>query len=68
MDNRYVFKCEKCGIQEDREIPITQYDELKNKQFCKCGEKMVRVFTPISGTLYKCGGFYDTSTRGVKCR
>lgn len=68
MYNIYVFCCEKCNIQEEREIPISQYDELKNQQFCECGEKMIRIFTPIQGTLYKCGGFYDTSARGVKCR
>lgn len=67
MANIYVFKCEKCNKEEEKEIPITKYDEEKNNQFCSCGEKMIRVFTPIAGTLYGCSGFYDTNN-GVGCR
>ena len=39
----YKFKCEKCQKEEMRNIKLSEYDVLKNKQFCKCGEKMQRV-------------------------
>lgn len=30
----YSFVCPKCGAQFDIDIPIVEYDELKNKQTC----------------------------------
>ena len=48
---------------------ISDYDKEKNNQVCNtCKSKMNRVFIPIGNTIYSCGGFYDTDTRGVKCR
>lgn len=39
----YDFQCDKCNTVLEIEIPISKYDELKNKQFCsKCGEKLTR--------------------------
>ncbi len=65
----YIFECSKCNVQEEREIPISDYDKEKNNQVCNtCKSKMNRVFIPIGNTIYSCGGFYDTDTRGVKCR
>lgn len=61
----YLFNCQKCDKTEEREIPITEYDQKKNEQICNCGAKMERVFTPIAGTEYKCKGFYDTDVREV---
>lgn len=64
----YIFECEKCKKQQEIEISISVYDSEKEKQFCKCGEKMKRVFTPIGTTIYNCGGFYDTDIRKVGSR
>ncbi len=67
---KYDFQCTKCKNIEEKEISISDYDNLKNKQVCsKCGSSMVRIFKgDIGGTEYKCGGFYDTDKRGVKGR
>ena len=40
---KYLFKCKGCGLEEEKEIPINEYSEQKEKQIGKCGEKMDRV-------------------------
>lgn len=40
---KYLFSCTKCKKKENRDIPIQNYDEQKNKQICSCGAKMHRV-------------------------
>lgn len=39
----YTFRCKDCGAVCEKVIPIAQYDEVKDKQKCICGEKMERV-------------------------
>lgn len=64
----YIFKCTKCRKQEEKEIPINEYDKEKHKQVCKCGASMQRVFTDIGMTVYNCKGMYDTDQRKTNCR
>lgn len=40
---KYLFKCETCGAEEEKEIAIKDYDSEKDKQKCTCGNKMKRV-------------------------
>lgn len=61
----YYFNCPKCNKEQERDIPMSQYDQEKDKQICTCGCKMDRVFTPIGGTEYRCKGFYDTDVRQI---
>ena len=36
----YTFRCEKCNKQEEINIPMSEYDEEKDKQVCvHCGGK-----------------------------
>ena len=39
----YLFFCEKCNKNENRDIPMNLYDKEKNNQICSCGAKMQRV-------------------------
>jgi predicted nucleic acid-binding Zn ribbon protein len=40
----YLFKCQNCGAEQQKEICIKEYDRLKNLQVCiKCGGAMKRV-------------------------
>lgn len=65
----YDFKCKSCEEVEEKSIPMDEYKEQEDKQICsKCGGKMIRILTPIGGTFYNCGGFYDTDYRGVSGR
>ena len=41
---KYNFICKSCGAEEEKEIPIKDYDEQKEKQVCPaCGGKMQRL-------------------------
>ena len=41
---RYLFRCVSCKCEEEKEIPIKEYDRKKTKQTCSnCGAKMERV-------------------------
>lgn len=41
---RYLFRCVSCKCEEEKEIPIKEYDKEKTKQTCSnCGAKMDRV-------------------------
>ena len=57
----YKFKC-KCGNTEERDIPIKDYTEQKDKQFCsKCESKMERIIewegpATINGGYESVGG------------
>lgn len=64
----YDFECEECKTTFEVEIPMSEYSEKKDNQVCpNCGKKLTRVMNQISGTIYNCGGFYDTDN-GKKCR
>ena len=40
----YKFFCKSCGVEEEKEIAIKDYDEQKEKQICSsCGGKMQRL-------------------------
>lgn len=43
---------------------MTEYDELKLKQYCDCGTKMDRVFEPMSGTIKLSSGMYGIDSKG----
>lgn len=56
---KYDFNCEKCKTNVELEIPMSEYNEVKDKQVCsKCGSKLVRVLVPVGEPIYNCGGFY----------
>ena len=41
---KYRFICTECKCEEEKEIPIKDYDEQKEKQICSsCGGKMQRL-------------------------
>lgn len=55
----YIFECKECEKQEEKDIPMSEYDKLKNEQKCsKCGGDMFRVFVPINDAIYNAHGFY----------
>lgn len=64
----YPFECVECSKQEDREMSVAEYTKTKDQQVCSCGGKMIRVWTPIGLTEYKCGGFFDTDEKGKRSR
>jgi predicted nucleic acid-binding Zn ribbon protein len=40
----YRFQCIKCKCEEEKNIPVSEYDTEKEKQICSnCGAKMKRV-------------------------
>jgi predicted nucleic acid-binding Zn ribbon protein len=40
----YRFQCTKCKCEEEKSIPVADYDTEKEKQICSnCGAKMQRV-------------------------
>jgi predicted nucleic acid-binding Zn ribbon protein len=40
----YRFQCTKCKCEEEKNIPVSDYDREKEKQICSnCGAKMQRV-------------------------
>lgn len=65
---KYDFECEKCENIVELEMSVDDYMQTKDIQFCNCGGKMKRVYTPLMLTEYRCGGFYDTNSRSVSFR
>ena len=64
---KYLFKCTNadCKCEEEKEIPIKEYDKEKTKQTCSnCGAKMNRVIewegiadsSNMNGWFGKAGG------------
>ena len=39
----YDFKCVKCGVTIEKDIPLAEYDRQKDSQVCFCGGEMKRV-------------------------
>lgn len=60
----YIFRCPKCNKEKDLVCSMTEYDELKLKQYCDCGTKMDRVFEPMSGTIKLSSGMYGIDSKG----
>lgn len=57
----YKFKCTKCEKEEERDIPMSHYDEQKDKQLCsECVSKMTRVIE-FSGSVKLCEGMYGAN-------
>ena len=57
----YTFQCEKCNKQEEINIPMSEYDEEKDNQFCvHCGAKLKRVLE-FNGTVNLCYGCYGVN-------
>ena len=54
----YTFRCTSCKKQEERNIPMKDYDTEKNKQICTCGAKMERVIE-WSGIATDIGGYSE---------
>lgn len=53
----YHFKCNKCNTDVYRNIPMSEYDEQKDKQKCNnCGSKLERVIE-FEGAVGKTGGY-----------
>lgn len=53
----YLFKCPDCGSQRNIEIPISDYDEMKNRQQCSnCGSILKRVIE-FEGSIGGTGGY-----------
>lgn len=58
---KYLFNCLKCGCDEEKEIPIADYDKLKNYQVCSnCGGDMKRVIE-WEGLASNLGGYSEVA-------
>lgn len=57
----YTFRCEKCNKQEEINIPMSEYDEEKDKQVCVyCRAKLKRVLE-FNGTVNLCRGCHGVN-------
>ena len=65
MKYRFICTNADCKCEEEKEIPIKEYDKEKTKQVCSsCGSKMVRVLewtgiadsSNMNGWFGKAGG------------
>ena len=55
----YQFSCEQCSKTIEVEIPMSEYDSQKDKQFCpKCNSKLKRVIE-WGGMAYHVGGYSE---------
>lgn len=55
---KYDFKCKNCGMQAEIDIPMSTYEQEKDKQVCaNCSGKMERVFV-WNGGVTLCSGMY----------
>lgn len=48
---KYEYKCINCGKEYFVDIPISKYEEEKDKQFCSCGKKLTRYFSSCNFIL-----------------
>jgi len=64
---KYLFRCEKCGIEREYEMSISEYEEKKNNLFCECGGKMKRVYHVVNFIL-KGSGWYRDHLYGITDR
>lgn len=56
---KYCFVCRSCDNEEEKDIPMADYNEQKEKQVCsKCGGKMARKFEAFKGAVTLCSGMY----------
>lgn len=60
----YLFECPKCNRQRDLVCSMSEYDKLKNEQYCTCKTKMNRVFEPMSGNIKLSSGMYGIDSKG----
>ena len=57
----YLFRCDTCGQTRSINIPMAQYDEFKNRQYCtKCMTKMDRIIE-WNGPATNVGGYSDVA-------
>lgn len=57
----YHFKCIKCGTDVMRDIPMDEYDTVKDKQTCNnCGNRLERVIE-WNGPAKNLGGYSDVA-------
>lgn len=56
---KYDYKCENCGLETEMDIPIAEYDKLKDKQECPACQHtpMTRVLS-WQGGVTLCAGMY----------
>jgi putative FmdB family regulatory protein len=60
MKMRYDYKCENCGLVEEKLHRITQNPLYRCDE---CGEAMVRIVTGGAGVVLKGGGWPDKDRR-----
>lgn len=61
----YTFHCNYCNVDTDLEIPISKYDELKNKQKCPFCKKEIHRKIEWTGTATGYGsGWFGRSDGG----
>ena len=49
----YDFRCNLCKTTEEKEIPLVNYDQEKDKQKCnKCGGHMDRVIHSVAMSIH----------------
>ena len=55
----YQFSCEKCSKVIEVDIPMSEYNSYKDKQFCPaCNSKLKRVIE-WNGMAYRVGGYSE---------
>ena len=55
----YQFSCEQCSKTIEVEIPMSEYNSQKDKQFCPdCNSKLKRVIE-WNGMAYRVGGYSE---------
>lgn len=61
----YTWKCDKCGKSFDNEIPMNDYQNVKDSQVCPdCGNHASRTFIMDTLMVKNCEGTYDRDYKG----
>ena len=61
---KYTFICEKCNKEKEMDIPMSEYDNHKDKQYCECKNKMIRKleWQGVTKLCHGCCGVNDTKS------
>ena len=60
---KYEFECELCKTQAEIDIPMNEYEDLKDKQSCpRCSGKMKRILA-WQGCASLCSGMYGIDNK-----
>lgn len=60
----YPFACDKCKIQWDIKMSMSEHEEKRGKILCECGETAYQVVVP-SGYKLKGEGWFGTNADAV---